>query len=78
MIAEEEYEESMYDQRSALKRNNDASKLLSGRILNSINSSIVASPETKASTGLAIRRELPEVKTRRSINREKSSLSISE
>ena len=61
MIAEEEYEESMYDQRSALKRPNDASKLLSARVLGSINSSIVASPEVKASTGMAVRRELPEV-----------------
>jgi hypothetical protein len=44
VIAEEEYEESMYDQRSALKKSSDVTKKISGRV-KSLTSSIVASPD---------------------------------
>lgn len=80
VIAEEEYEESLYDQMSALKKNNDASKLLSGRGISgfqSLSSSIVQSPDQVKSNTNMVRREPLALQPRKLIARQKT-LSIDE
>ena len=60
IIAEEENEESQYDLMSALKKNNDESKMLSGKGIsgfNSMSSSIVESPDRVKPNTIMTRRE---------------------
>jgi hypothetical protein len=73
VIAEEEYEESLYDQMSALKKNNDASKYMTGKGLSgfhSLASSIVQSPD-RVKPNVARRDPIP-VALRKSFAREKT------